>query len=183
MFGIAMGGIWGQAANTALENVPPQARGLISGFLQQGECTQYFVSSVFSYICLLDNRIRRWISYCSRSQSSSRSSHKAQLASSVLGWNRIISICCALPSVSSGVQSIHQGQGRIRNAGESQRSWQDQGFLEGDQAHVESSVEASDLGGSKSSFTGFDISHRADHQILSYRKALMMLFNFLSHGS
>lgn len=32
-----MGGIWGQASNTALENVPPHARGLISGFLQQGK--------------------------------------------------------------------------------------------------------------------------------------------------
>lgn len=37
LFGVAMGGIWGQAANTALENVPVNARGLISGFLQQGK--------------------------------------------------------------------------------------------------------------------------------------------------
>lgn len=36
LFGIAMGGIWGQSAATALENVPVQARGLLSGILQVG---------------------------------------------------------------------------------------------------------------------------------------------------
>lgn len=36
LFGIGMGGIWGLAASTALENLPVEARGLASGFLQEG---------------------------------------------------------------------------------------------------------------------------------------------------
>lgn len=36
LFGIAMGGIWGLAVSTALENLPFEARGLASGLLQQG---------------------------------------------------------------------------------------------------------------------------------------------------
>lgn len=36
LFGIAMGGMFGNAAATALEDCPPEARGLISGFLQAG---------------------------------------------------------------------------------------------------------------------------------------------------
>ncbi|KAJ7048046.1 MFS general substrate transporter [Mycena amicta] len=36
LFGIGMGGIWGLAASTALENLPVGLRGLASGFLQQG---------------------------------------------------------------------------------------------------------------------------------------------------
>ncbi len=46
LFGIAMGGIWGQASSTALENVPPSARGLISGFLQQGYSVGYLIAAV-----------------------------------------------------------------------------------------------------------------------------------------
>ncbi|KAJ9091933.1 hypothetical protein QFC21_007046 [Naganishia friedmannii] len=41
-----MGGIWGQASNTALENIPVQARGLISGFLQQGYAVGYLFAAV-----------------------------------------------------------------------------------------------------------------------------------------
>jgi len=36
LFGILMGGIWGQAAALGLENAPVDARGLLSGVLQQG---------------------------------------------------------------------------------------------------------------------------------------------------
>ena len=36
LFGIAMGGLYGNAAATALEDCPDAARGLISGMLQQG---------------------------------------------------------------------------------------------------------------------------------------------------
>lgn len=36
LFGIAMGGLYGNAAATALEDCPAPARGLISGMLQQG---------------------------------------------------------------------------------------------------------------------------------------------------
>jgi len=36
LYGIAMGGLYGNAAATALEDCPPEARGLMSGLLQQG---------------------------------------------------------------------------------------------------------------------------------------------------
>ena len=38
LFGIAMGGIYGNCATTALEDAPPAARGILSGMLQQGSC-------------------------------------------------------------------------------------------------------------------------------------------------
>ncbi|KAI9636346.1 carboxylic acid transport protein [Dioszegia hungarica] len=48
LFGIAMGGIWGQSAATALENVPVQARGLLSGILQQGYAFGYLLAAVIN---------------------------------------------------------------------------------------------------------------------------------------
>jgi SHS family lactate transporter-like MFS transporter len=36
LFGIGMGGEWGLGASLAIESVPPKARGLVSGILQQG---------------------------------------------------------------------------------------------------------------------------------------------------
>lgn len=36
LFGIMMGGVFGGAAAMALENVPVEARGLLSGIFQQG---------------------------------------------------------------------------------------------------------------------------------------------------
>lgn len=41
-----MGGIWGLAAATALENLPVEARGLASGFLQEGYAVGYLVAAV-----------------------------------------------------------------------------------------------------------------------------------------
>lgn len=38
---LGMGGIWGQAASTALENMPVEARGLFSGILQEGYAFGY----------------------------------------------------------------------------------------------------------------------------------------------
>lgn len=48
LFGIAMGGIWGQSAATALENVPVEARGLLSGILQQGYAFGYLLAAVIN---------------------------------------------------------------------------------------------------------------------------------------
>ncbi|KAF9497945.1 MFS general substrate transporter [Pleurotus eryngii] len=48
LFGIAMGGIWGLAASTALENLPVEARGLASGVLQQGYAVGYLLASVIN---------------------------------------------------------------------------------------------------------------------------------------
>jgi SHS family lactate transporter-like MFS transporter len=40
-----MGGIWGLAASTSLENLPVEARGLASGFLQQGYAVGYLLAA------------------------------------------------------------------------------------------------------------------------------------------
>jgi len=41
-------GIWGQAAATALENVPVAARGLCSGIMQQGYSVGYLLAAVIN---------------------------------------------------------------------------------------------------------------------------------------
>jgi SHS family lactate transporter-like MFS transporter len=43
-----MGGIWGLAAATALENLPAEARGLASGVLQQGYAVGYLIAAVIN---------------------------------------------------------------------------------------------------------------------------------------
>jgi SHS family lactate transporter-like MFS transporter len=48
LFGIAMGGLYGNAAATALEDCPPLARGIISGMLQQGYAFGYLLATAFA---------------------------------------------------------------------------------------------------------------------------------------
>ena len=48
VFGIAMGGIYGNCAATALEDAPIAARGLLSGLLQQGYACGYLLASAFN---------------------------------------------------------------------------------------------------------------------------------------
>jgi SHS family lactate transporter-like MFS transporter len=48
LFGIAMGGVWGLASSTALENLPVEARGLASGVLQQGYAVGYLISALLN---------------------------------------------------------------------------------------------------------------------------------------
>src|ERR1700744_5968844 len=55
IFGIAMGGEWGVGASLTMESIPPHARGFVSGLLQSGYPTGYFMASIvygvlFSYI-------------------------------------------------------------------------------------------------------------------------------------
>jgi MFS transporter, SHS family, lactate transporter len=55
LYGIAMGGEWGVGASLTMESVPPQARGFVSGLLQSGYPTGYFLASavyalLFQYI-------------------------------------------------------------------------------------------------------------------------------------
>jgi len=55
MFGIAMGGEWGVGASLTMESIPPHARGFVSGLLQSGYPTGYFLASIvygllFQYI-------------------------------------------------------------------------------------------------------------------------------------
>ena len=46
LFGVAMGGEWGLGSSLAMESIPPQARGLVSGILQCGYPVGYLLASV-----------------------------------------------------------------------------------------------------------------------------------------
>ena len=46
LFGIAMGGEWGLGASLAMESVPPESRGLLSGILQSGYNAGYLLAAV-----------------------------------------------------------------------------------------------------------------------------------------
>ncbi|KAI0299688.1 MFS general substrate transporter [Multifurca ochricompacta] len=59
LFGIAMGGVWGLASSTALENLPVEARGLASGVLQQGYAVGYLISAIMS-LYLVPNNPHTW---------------------------------------------------------------------------------------------------------------------------
>lgn len=48
LFGVAMGGLYGNAAATALEDLPEEARGLMSGILQQGYAFGYLLATAFA---------------------------------------------------------------------------------------------------------------------------------------
>ncbi|KAF2154123.1 sugar transporter family protein [Myriangium duriaei CBS 260.36] len=48
LYGIAMGGLYGNAAATALEDCPAEARGIVSGMLQQGYAFGYLLATVFA---------------------------------------------------------------------------------------------------------------------------------------
>lgn len=54
-----MGGLYGNAAATALEDCPPAARGLISGMLQQGYAFGYLLATVFAR-ALVDTTPHGW---------------------------------------------------------------------------------------------------------------------------
>lgn len=45
--GIAMGGLFGPAAATALEDMPYDARGLLSGVYEQGYAIGYLLAAIF----------------------------------------------------------------------------------------------------------------------------------------
>src|SRR5580693_9163113 len=46
LYGVAMGGEWGVGASLTMETIPPHARGFVSGLLQSGYPTGYFVASI-----------------------------------------------------------------------------------------------------------------------------------------
>lgn len=48
LYGIAMGGLYGNAAATAMEDCPERARGIISGFIQAGYAFGYLLATVFA---------------------------------------------------------------------------------------------------------------------------------------
>lgn len=59
LFGIGMGGIWGMAASTALENLPVEVRGLASGILQQGYAVGYLLAACIN-LELVPNTDKEW---------------------------------------------------------------------------------------------------------------------------
>ncbi|KAF5392130.1 hypothetical protein D9757_003191 [Collybiopsis confluens] len=59
LFGIGMGGIWGLAASTALENLPVETRGLASGVLQQGYAVGYLLAAVIN-LTLVPEQPHSW---------------------------------------------------------------------------------------------------------------------------
>ncbi|KAF8342266.1 carboxylic acid transporter protein [Cantharellus anzutake] len=56
LFGLAMGGVWGMASATALENLPVELRGVASGVVQQGYALGYLVAAVFSLTVVPHNK-------------------------------------------------------------------------------------------------------------------------------
>jgi SHS family lactate transporter-like MFS transporter len=50
LFGIAMGGEWGVGASLAMEAVPPNRRGLLSGVLQEGYAVGYLLAAAAYYL-------------------------------------------------------------------------------------------------------------------------------------
>ncbi|CAF1359062.1 unnamed protein product [Rotaria sp. Silwood1] len=58
-FGVAMGGIYGNCATTALEDAPPTTRGLLSGILQQGYALGFILAAVFN-LAITNNQCYGW---------------------------------------------------------------------------------------------------------------------------
>jgi len=59
IFGIAMGGIYGNCAATALEDAPIVTRGLLSGLLQQGYSFGFLLAAIFNFI-ITDHQKYGW---------------------------------------------------------------------------------------------------------------------------
>ncbi|KAI9841975.1 MAG: hypothetical protein M1837_007541 [Sclerophora amabilis] len=59
LYGIAMGGLYGNCAATALEDCPEAARGILSGMLQQGYAFGYLLATVFAR-ALVDTTSHEW---------------------------------------------------------------------------------------------------------------------------
>ncbi|KAJ3746015.1 MFS general substrate transporter [Lentinula detonsa] len=59
LFGIAMGGIWGLAASTSLENLPVETRGLASGVLQEGYAAGCLIAAIIN-LCLVPEQPHSW---------------------------------------------------------------------------------------------------------------------------
>ena len=59
LYRIAMGGLYGNVAATALEDAPGEARGILSGMLQQGYAFGYLLATVFSR-ALVNTKPHEW---------------------------------------------------------------------------------------------------------------------------
>ncbi|CAF1270563.1 unnamed protein product [Rotaria sp. Silwood1] len=52
LYGVSMGGIYGNCASTALENAPIPARGLLSGLLQQGYVLGLIMAVIWNLVTM-----------------------------------------------------------------------------------------------------------------------------------
>ena len=59
LFGIAMGGLYGNAVSTALEDSPAEARGILSGLFQAGYPAGYLLATAFAR-ALVDTTPHGW---------------------------------------------------------------------------------------------------------------------------
>src|SRR5471032_2873938 len=50
LFGVAMGGEWGLGSSLAMESIPPQARGMVSGILQCGYPTGFLLAALANWL-------------------------------------------------------------------------------------------------------------------------------------
>jgi SHS family lactate transporter-like MFS transporter len=50
LFGVAMGGEWGLGSALTMESIPASARGVVSGLLQAGYPSGFFLASIFVYL-------------------------------------------------------------------------------------------------------------------------------------
>ena len=58
LFGVAMGGEWGLGSSLAMESIPPQARGMVSGILQCGYPTGFLLAALANW-AVLRSHVRR----------------------------------------------------------------------------------------------------------------------------
>lgn len=102
----------GQASNTALENIPAQARGLVSGFLQQGYAVGYlFVSDLSAALAAAIPLLAKLIP-CSLGPGGvggrgkplpcTQGTREARLAIPLLGWLRSFCLGCYIPCRPTG---------------------------------------------------------------------------------
>src|SRR5579872_6174586 len=50
LFGVAMGGEWGLGSSLAMESIPPQARGMVSGILQCGYPAGFLLAALANWL-------------------------------------------------------------------------------------------------------------------------------------
>ena len=79
LYGVAMGGEWGVGASLTMETIPPHARGFVSGLLQSGYPTGYFMASIVYGAAFPLHRMARHV-HGRRDSGSARALHSPQRA-------------------------------------------------------------------------------------------------------
>lgn len=102
LFGIAMGGVWGLSAALGLENAPVEARGLLSGILQQGYAVGYLISAVINLTAVPQHDDWRVLFYCASGISLAAALFRLALPESTYFKNRQL----AAKASESGVDQV-----------------------------------------------------------------------------